>query len=118
VPATPWTALWQDGVMSDRFDRRVETEVAALEADINAFLPDLDEAWSVRDWAAVSRIYRAVAAIADRLERIDPDARSVLLAKAEAIFEAQAALAASADDAGPAHDAEDDPDGEVDPDAW
>jgi hypothetical protein len=53
----------------------------------------------VRDWAAVARIYRAVAAIADRLERVDPDARSVLLAKAEAVFEAQAALAGSSHDA-------------------
>ena len=79
--------------MTDRYERRISAEVAALEADITAYLPDLDEAWSVRDWAAVARIYRAVAAVADRLEQVDPDARSVLLAKAEAVFEAQAALA-------------------------
>jgi hypothetical protein len=97
--------------MSDRFDRRIAAEVEALEADINAYLPDLDEAWSVRDWAAVARIYRAVADIADRLERIDPDARSVLLAKAEAVFEAQAALAGSS------HGAAELP-GEDDDDGW
>ena len=85
--------------MTDRYERRINAEVAALEADISAYLPDLDEAWSVRDWAAVARIYRAVAAIADRLDAIDPDARSVLLAKAEAVFEAQAALAGSSHDA-------------------
>jgi len=85
--------------MTDRYERRINAEVAALEADIDAYLPDLDEAWSVRDWAAVARIYRAVAAIADRLERIDPDARSVVLTKAEAVFEAQAALAGSTHDA-------------------
>jgi len=85
--------------MTDRYERRINAEVAALEADISAYLPDLDEAWSVRDWAAVARIYRLVAAVADRLERIDPDARSVLLAKAEAVFEAQAALAGSSHDA-------------------
>ncbi len=81
--------------MTDRHERRVHAEVAALQADISAYLPDLDEAWSVRDWAAVARIYRTVASIADRLEQLDPDARSVLLAKAEAVFEAQAALAGS-----------------------
>lgn len=85
--------------MTDRYERRINAEVAALEADIDAYLPDLDEAWSVRDWAAVARVYRAVAAIADRLEQVDPDARSVLLAKAEAVFEAQAALAGSTHDA-------------------
>ena len=85
--------------MTDRYERRINAEVAALEADISAYLPDLDEAWSVRDWAAVARIYRLVAAVADRLERIDPDARSELLAKAEAVFEAQAALAGSSHDA-------------------
>lgn len=79
--------------MTDRYERHINAEVAALEADITAYLPDLDEAWSVRDWAAVARIYRAVASVADRLEQVDPDARSVLLAKAEAVFEAQAALA-------------------------
>jgi len=100
--------------MTDRYDRRIEAEVAALEADIEAYLPDLDEAWSVRDWAAVSRIYRAVAAIADRLERVDPDARSVLLAKAEAVFEAQAALAGSTHGAGDL--AGDEPDDEEDDD--
>lgn len=95
--------------MTDRYERRINVEVAALEADIDAYLPDLDEAWSIRDWAAVARIYRAVAAIADTLERIDPDARSVLLAKAEAVFEAQAALAGSSHDAtGPVAEAEDD----------
>lgn len=98
--------------MTDRYERRINAEVAALEADITAYLPDLDEAWSVRDWAAVGRIYRAVAALADRLERIDPDARSVLLAKAEAVFEAQAALAGSSH-----HDAVAEED-EADPDGW
>ncbi len=85
--------------MTDRYERRINAEVAALEADITAYLPDLDEAWSVRDWAAVARVYRAVAAVADRLEHLDPDARSVLLAKAEAVFEAQAALASATHDA-------------------
>src|SRR4051812_13179297 len=85
--------------MTDRYERRINAEVAALEADISAYLPDLDEAWSVRDWAAVPRISRGVASIAARLEAIDPDARSVLLAKAEAVFEAQAALAGSSHDA-------------------
>jgi hypothetical protein len=91
--------LWHDGCVTDRYERRINAEVAALEADITAYLPDLDEAWSVRDWAAVARIYRAVALIADRLEDLDPDARSVLLAKAEAVFEAQAALAGDPQDA-------------------
>ena len=98
--------------MTDRYERRISAEVAALEADITAYLPDLDEAWSVRDWAAVARIYRAVAAVADRLEQVDPDARSVLLAKAEAVFEAQAALAGTslgASDA-PADDEDDEDD--------
>jgi hypothetical protein len=96
--------VWHDGPMTDRYERRVADEVAALERDIMAYLPDLEEAWSLRDWAGVARIYRVVASIADRLERLDPDARSVQLAKAEAVFEAQAALAGS-------HDAEavDDP---------
>lgn len=85
--------------MTDRYERRISAEVAALEADISAYLPDLEDAWSIRDWAAVARIYRAVAAIADRLEQLDPDARSVLLAKAEAVFAAQAALAGSGLDA-------------------
>jgi len=99
--------------MNDRYERRINAEVAALEADITAYLPDLDEAWSVRDWAAVARIYRAVASVADRLERLDPDARSVLLAKAEAVFEAQAALAGATQGA----DDVDDPDPEgMDPD--
>ena len=79
--------------MTDRYERRINAEVAALEADITAYLPDLDEAWSVRDWAAVARIYRAVAGGRGPPGAVDPDARSVLLAKAEAVFEAQAALA-------------------------
>jgi hypothetical protein len=73
----------------------------------------------------VARIYRAVAAIADRLEAIDPDARSVLLAKAEAVFEAQAALAGSSHGASelvPDEDAEDEDeeaqDAEADLDDW
>jgi hypothetical protein len=103
--------------MTDRYERRISAEVAALEADITAYLPDLDEAWSVRDWAAVARIYRAVAAIADRLERVDPDARSVLLAKAEAVFEAQAALAGSSHDAADLV-ADDDDEDVDDEDAW
>ena len=113
--------------MTDRYERRINAEVAALEADISAYLPDLDEAWSVRDWAAVARIYRAVATIADRLEAIDPDARSVLLAKAEAVFEAQAALAGSSHGAADLPDDEDkdqdqdDADGDapgLDPEDW
>jgi hypothetical protein len=104
--------------MTDRYERRINAEVAALEADINAYLPDLDEAWSVRDWAAVARIYRAVAAVADRLEAIDPDARSVLLAKAEAVFEAQAALAGSSHGASDLDPDEDDADEDDGTDDW
>ncbi len=71
----------------NRFGRSIAAEVAALEADIRHRVVDLEEAFAVRDWAAVARIYREVAAIADRLEELDPNARSVALARADEAME-------------------------------
>lgn len=65
----------------------VAGEVAALEADIRHRVVDLEEAFATRDWATVARIYREVAAIADRLEELDPNARSAFLASTEQAFE-------------------------------
>ena len=65
----------------------VAAEVTALEGDIRHRVVDLEEAFALRDWAAVARIYREVAAIADRLEDLDPNARSAFLASTERTFE-------------------------------
>jgi hypothetical protein len=62
-------------------------EVRALEGDIRHRVVDLEEAFRTRDWAMVARIYREVAAIADRLETLDPNARSVTMARAEQAME-------------------------------
>jgi hypothetical protein len=70
-----------------RYGRPIAAEVAALEADIRHRVVDLEEAFAVRDWAAVARIYREVAGIADRLEALDPNARSVALARADEAME-------------------------------
>jgi len=57
---------------SDRYRDVVASEVAALEQDIRHHVVDLEEAFALRDWAGVARIYRAVADLADRLEALDP----------------------------------------------
>jgi len=64
-------------------DRDMTAEVGALEAHIRHHVIDLEVAFSTRDWALVARIYRNVAALADRLEAIDPDARSRALERIE-----------------------------------
>ena len=51
----------------------IAAEVAALENDIRLRVVDLEEAFAGRDWATVARIYREVAAIADRLESARPE---------------------------------------------
>ena len=71
----------------DRYANAIASEVAALEADIRHRVVDLEEAFTIRDWATVARIYREVAALADRLEALDPNARSAFLARADAAFE-------------------------------
>lgn len=72
----------------------VEREVAALEADIRSHVVDLEEAFGGRDWVRVAQIYRRVAGLADRLEELDPNARSKVLDRLEreeaARFEAYA----------------------------
>lgn len=73
----------------DRYGEAIAAEVAALEREIRAHILDLEEAFSVRDWAAVARVYRSIAALADRLEELDPASRSRVLEQAE---RAQAAL--------------------------
>ena len=57
-----------------RYGESIAAEVAALEADIRHRVVDLEEAFTGRDWATVARIYREVAAVADRLEQLDPNA--------------------------------------------
>jgi hypothetical protein len=75
-----------------RYGPSIAAEVAALEADIRHRVVDLEEAFAGRDWAMVARIYREVAAIADRLERLDPNARSVAHARAEEAMEVARSL--------------------------
>jgi hypothetical protein len=70
-------------------DRDITAEVGALEADIRHHVIDLEVAFSTRDWALVARIYRNVAALADRLEALDPDARSRTLERIELEQEAR-----------------------------
>ena len=69
--------------LPDRYRDAIAGEVTALERDIRHHLVDLEEAFGTRDWAMVARIYRSVAGIADRLEELDPDARSRILARAD-----------------------------------
>lgn len=82
--------------MQDPYRRSVDAEVAALESDIRHHVVDLELAFSMRDWALVARIYRAVAVLTDRLEDIDPDARSRAIERLER--EQEAREAAYADD--------------------
>ena len=70
-----------------RYGQSIAAEIAALEADIRHRVVDLEEAFGGRDWATVARIYREVAAIADRLEALDPNASSALHARADAAME-------------------------------
>jgi hypothetical protein len=70
--------------MVDRHERFIADEVGRLEADMLAWLPDLEQAWSLRDWATVARIYRSLAGIAERLEGRDPNARGRVVERAEA----------------------------------
>src|SRR5215217_260464 len=70
-----------------RYGESIAAEVTALEADIRHRVVDLEEAFTTRDWAAVARIYREVATIAERLEELDPNARSQYLARTEQAFE-------------------------------
>jgi hypothetical protein len=79
-------------------DRDFTREVAALEADIRHHVIDLEVAFSTRDWALVARIYRAVATLADRLEAIDPDARSRTLERIELEQQAREEAFAGDDD--------------------
>ncbi len=67
----------------DRYREAIAEEVAAHERELRALVVDLDEAFSVRDWAAVARIYRQVAGLADRLEQLDPAARSRVVERLE-----------------------------------
>lgn len=68
---------------SGRYGASIAAEVAALEGDIRHRVIDLEEAFSARDWATVARIYREAAAIADRLESLDPNARNAALLRVE-----------------------------------
>lgn len=61
----------------------VAREVAALEADIRSYVVDLEQAFGVRDWIRVAQIYRRIAELADRLEQLDPNARSRVLDRIE-----------------------------------
>jgi len=70
---------------SDRYRDAVASEVAALEQDIRHHVVDLEEAFALHDWAAVARIYRAVADLADRLEALDPESRTRRLGRARAV---------------------------------
>ena len=70
-----------------RYGESIAAEVAALEADIRHRVVDLEEAFAGRDWATVARIYREVAAIADRLEQLDPNALSATMARTEQAME-------------------------------
>ncbi len=78
-----------------RYRGAVTDNVAALADDIRHFVVDLEYAWDTRDWAELARVYRQIAAIADRLEEIDPDARSRVLARASlreaSLYEAESA---------------------------
>ena len=75
-----------------RYGESIATEVAALEADIRHRVVDLEEAFTGRDWATVARIYREVAAIADRLEQLDPNALSATMARTEQAMEVTRSL--------------------------
>lgn len=82
--------------MDDRPHRVTLAEtVTDLETDIRHFVVDLEYAWDTRDWAELARLYRRIAAIADRLEKTDPDARSRVLARAAlrdaSLYEAESA---------------------------
>ena len=70
-----------------RYGESIAAEVAALETDIRHRVVDLEEAFTGRDWATVARIYREVAAIADRLEQLDPNALSATMARTEQAME-------------------------------
>jgi hypothetical protein len=70
-----------------RYGESIAAEVAALEGDIRHRVVDLEEAFSGRDWATVARIYREVAAIADRLEQLDPNAWSAAMVRTEQALE-------------------------------
>jgi hypothetical protein len=70
-----------------RYGESIAAEVAALEADIRHRVVDLEEAFAMRDWATVARIYREVASLADRLEELDPNARNATLLRAEQAME-------------------------------
>ena len=70
-------------VRGDRYRDAVASEVAALEQDIRHHVVDLEEAFALRDWAGVARIYRAVASLADRLEALDPGSRTRQLGRAD-----------------------------------
>jgi hypothetical protein len=67
----------------DRYQDSVARQVELVESDLLSWYPDLQEAFSLRDWSEVARIYRAVATLADRLEEIDPQAYSRVLADAD-----------------------------------
>lgn len=69
----------------DRYRDVVASEVTALEQDIRHHVVDLEEAFALRDWAGVARIYRAVADLADRLEALDPESRTRRLGRADAV---------------------------------
>lgn len=62
--------------MQERHADALSAEVVALEEAIRHHLIDLEVAFDTRDWALVARIYRSVAGIAERLEEIDPRART------------------------------------------
>ncbi len=79
-----------------RYAAPIATEVTALEADIRHRVVDLEDAFAGRDWATVARIYREVAAIADRLEALDPNARSVASARADEAMEVARSIRPSA----------------------
>ena len=70
-----------------RYGESIAAEVAALEGDIRHRVVDLEEAFASRDWATVARIYREVAAIADRLEQLDPNAYAAVMARTEQAME-------------------------------
>ena len=75
-----------------RYGESIAAEVAALETDIRHRVVDLEEAFTGRDWATVARIYREVAAIADRLEQLDPNALSATMARTEQAMEVTRSL--------------------------
>lgn len=77
----------------DRYANAINRQVELLEGDLKSWLPDLSEAFALRDWGQVARIYRSVATLADRLEEVDPGAYSRILAAAEAERERLAAEA-------------------------